>query len=174
MSTAVAEPRFARDAALFSLLPSPVAGRRGSDIDFHGVAGSAPSIHAGWPLPPCPSAWRRPASRRPLARARRGTGKHAARVRVHRGFPELLGIHFAQSLEAADRPGARLHAFLRQPVLDRLRARRRRARRACAPGACPAAARRCDTAADCATQMWPCSISAGKCRKNSVSSSTLM
>src|SRR5260370_1178286 len=33
----------------------------------------------------------------------------APRIRIHRGFPELLGIHLPQALEARDFPGALLH-----------------------------------------------------------------
>ena len=44
--------------------------------------------------------------------------QQAARVRVERGFPQLLGAHLAQALEAADAPGAFAHAFLAQLVED--------------------------------------------------------
>src|SRR5690606_24111721 len=40
-----------------------------------------------------------------------------ARVRVHGGFPQLLGIHLTEPLEAADAPGTFAHAFFAQLVL---------------------------------------------------------
>src|SRR5918993_3384623 len=35
-----------------------------------------------------------------------------ARVGIQRGLPQLLGVHLAQALEAADAPGAFAHAVL--------------------------------------------------------------
>ncbi len=46
-------------------------------------------------------------------------GQQAARVRVHRRFPQLLGVHLAQALEARDAPHAFLQAFFFQLVFDR-------------------------------------------------------
>ena len=47
-------------------------------------------------------------------------GQQSAGVGVERGFPQLLGVHLAQTLEAADAPGAFFHTFLAQLVENRV------------------------------------------------------
>ncbi len=46
--------------------------------------------------------------------------QQAPRVRVHGGFPQLFGTHFAQALETRDLPRPGAHAFFRQLVFGDL------------------------------------------------------
>ncbi|ABA48493.1 conserved hypothetical protein [Burkholderia pseudomallei 1710b] len=63
---------------------------------------------------------RHPRDRRLEVELAERDGHQAAGVGVHRRVPQLLGAHFAQALEAADRPLRFAHAVLAQLVEDRL------------------------------------------------------
>ena len=123
-------------------------GGGGSDIDLDRVAVQFHQLAPRLPPRPCPSAWSATpavASKpQPTPEAHR---QQAPRLGVQRGVPQLLGVHLAQALEAADASSGLRARLPCAACRARRPARPRPAHRSWPPAACRAPARRRGTAA---------------------------